>query len=348
MKKILMMGFTPPEEGGSERHIYEISSRMSDAVVFTQKGSLCRNKIEVSTLNYGPILRNTSFLFMSLLFAIYLLIAPKKKYESIHIHENLLYFLAPILRLRYYVVITIHGITGFKFYDHKLLWFFFRSSLRCANKVISVSLADKELLDVELKKVEYIPNGVDLSVYELIGEQKIKKEITFVGRIHEQKGVETLVKAFELVSKFFPEYTLKIIGKKEGNYYEKLRSKYVNKKIVWKGFILDREKLFTEIASSEILVCPSLWEALPWPGLLENLGSGRPVIASSLKGMDKIFRDKKDILLVKPLDVDALSTAMNFLIKHKNVASSIGNNGGRRAEDYRWEIIATKVHRVYK
>lgn len=42
-----MVGLTPPLEGGSERHIYEISSRLKNCTVFTQAGSICKEKIEI-------------------------------------------------------------------------------------------------------------------------------------------------------------------------------------------------------------------------------------------------------------------------------------------------------------
>jgi len=65
MNKILMMGITPPVEGGSERHIYEISSRIQNADVFTQKGSMCRNKIEAPVIMENNYLRSISFMIIS-------------------------------------------------------------------------------------------------------------------------------------------------------------------------------------------------------------------------------------------------------------------------------------------
>lgn len=345
--KALMMGLTPPLEGGSERHIYEISSRIKDSFVLTQKGSLCRNKIEGYTLKSPAILRNISFFISAFVYSVYLLFS-KKRYNIIHIHENLLYFLIPILKIRYSVIVTVHGITGFKFYDNKFLWFFFRSSLKFADKIISVSVTDKALLDKEFDCVVYVPNGVDIKAYQKIKKQRIEKKITFVGRIHKQKGVEYLLKAFEIVSDRFSEYKLEIIGKKEGSLYESLSQKYVNPNIIWKGFILDREKIFSELACSEVLICPSLWEALPWPVLLECLGSGRPVIASNLAGMEQVFKDGKDILLVRPEDYERIAEKIIYLIQNKKTADKIGKAGKMMAKQYSWDSVSKKVVAVYK
>ena len=175
MKKVLIMGLTPPMEGGSQTHVYEISSRIPNSVVLTQKNSKCRNKIEIPTIKNNLLLANISFFLSSLVYSIFLIFTLNKKYETIHIHENLLYVLAPLLRIRYKIIITVHGITGFRFYKNKFLWFLFGNSLKFTNKIISVDLVEKELLEGKLKNVTYIPNGVDLKIYDKIKKIKIGK-----------------------------------------------------------------------------------------------------------------------------------------------------------------------------
>jgi glycosyltransferase involved in cell wall biosynthesis len=345
-KRVLIMGLTPPLEGGSQRHIYEISSRIKDSTVLTQRGSACKNPVALTSTLENGFLTNISFFLSSLIYSLFLLITPKKKYDIIHIHENLLYLLAPFLKLRYEVIITVHGIVGFKFFENKFLWFFFRTSLKSAQKVISVSLADKPILEGILGSVKYIPNGVNLETYKDISP-KIKKQITFASRIHEQKGIEYLLQAFHGISRKFPDYKLQIIGNTNTPLYNILKNKYKNKKIIWRGFISDRRELFTALASSEIIAAPSLWEALPWPALLEGLGSGRPVVASDLNGMRLIFKDKENILLIPPKNPKALSHALTYLIKNKTKAKEQGKAGKKLSEKYTWQNIAKEIHKFY-
>ncbi|PJB94465.1 hypothetical protein CO081_01215 [Candidatus Pacearchaeota archaeon CG_4_9_14_0_8_um_filter_35_24] len=347
MKKILMMGLTPPVEGGSERHIYEISSRIPESFVFTQKNSICQNKVTVPIYKKNNFFRNILFLLTSFVYSIVLLITPVKKYDLIHIHENLLYFLTPILKLRYKVIITVHGISGFRFFDNKLIWPAFRYCLSRANKIISVSVADVDNLKKEIENIKYIPNGVDLEFYSKIKPLKVQKKITFIGRIHKQKGTSNLLKAFQTFSKKYPGYNLQIIGKKEGNLYHELKTKYKSDKIIWKGFVSDRRILFKEASSSYLLVFPSIWEALPWPALLEGLGSGRPVIASDLPGMRKIFKDNTNIVLVKPSSVESLEKALIAMAKSPKKANQIGRNGKKTAKKYEWSKIALEVQNLY-
>ncbi|PIN90883.1 hypothetical protein COU60_00885 [Candidatus Pacearchaeota archaeon CG10_big_fil_rev_8_21_14_0_10_34_76] len=347
--RTLMIGLTPPLEGGSETHIYEISSRIENVTVLTQKNSKCKKKIGLPILKNPGLIKNLSFFISATLYSFFLLFS-KKKYDVIHIHENLLYILAPILKIRYKIIITVHGITGFKFYENKFLWFFFKNFLRSADKVISVSLADKELLEKEIfsSKIEYIPNGVDIDIYKKIKLSKNEKIISFVGRIHKQKGLEYLLEAFQEISKRFPEYKLVIFGKNEGSYYKTLSSRYKNKSLIWKGFISDRKTLFSGISSSEMLVFPSMWEALPWPALLEGLASGRPVIASDLPGMRRVFKNNENIVLAKPGSSVDLAEKIAQLINQKSNAKKIGLNGKKISQEYSWSSISKRIHKIYK
>lgn len=334
-----MMGLTPPIEGGSQRHIYEISENLNNNVL-TQRGSLCRNKISLPIIQKNNFLINVTFFIFCLIYTIKLLLI--KKHKIIHIHENLLYLLAPILKLRYKVIITVHGITGFKFYDKNYLWFLFKLGLKTADLIISVSVTDKDKLKKEFDNVVYIPNGVDTSLYETINP-KIDKKITFIGRIHKQKGVYYLLKAYQ---KLDTNFKLNLLAK-ENDYAEKLKKQFKNKNIKWRGFILDREKLFSEIASSYVLVYPSIWEALPWPALLEGLASGRPVIASNLEGMNQIFKNNKNIILVNPEDSEKLAEKISYLINNLKQAEEIGKKGKKLAEKFDWKIIAKKTKTQY-
>ena len=341
-----MMGITPPVEGGSERHIYEISSRIKEVSVLTQKGSICKNKIELPITKTPTFLRNILFFALAKAYLFFLILKFKKKHNIIHIHENLFYFLIPFLKLRYKVIVTVHGLRGFRFYDNKFLWIFFKMGLKFADKIISVSLPDKDILDKEFDNVVYIPNGVNIEDYDKI-KKKAERKIKFIGRIHEQKGIIYLLKTFEKINQSYPEYKLEVIGDDTTKYAIKMKNRFSNPNIIWKGFVLNRKKLFSEMASAEILVFPSLWEALPWPALLEGLASGRAVIASNLKGMTRVFKDRKNIMLAKPGNARSIAEKIKYLIENKNKAKIIGVNGKNAAKKYSWSKIALKVRGVY-
>jgi glycosyltransferase involved in cell wall biosynthesis len=341
--KILMMGLTPPLEGGSERHIYEISKRIENATVFTQKDSICNNKIEVKVSKKSTFLRNISFFIKSFFYSLFLLFTFKKKYELIHIHENLLYFVAPILRLRYKIIITVHGIKGFKYYDNKFYWIFFRTVLRFADILIAVNLEDKILLEKYFKKVVYIPNGVDLSYYGN-KKYKIENKITFIGRIHEQKGIIYLLKAFDSTKNQLKDFKLEIIGK-EDEYANQLKKQFPDKNIIWRGFVSDRNLIAKYLCSSYCIVLPSLWEGLPLT-LFESLASGRPLILSDIPAFKSVINN--EAVFFKSQDSKDLADKILYLINNKETADKIAKKGLKLSEEYDWNKISEKLVSVYE
>ena len=334
-----MLGLTPPLEGGSERHIYEVSSRLQCSVL-TQKNSICKKKIEIPIFGKS-IIKNLSFAFLSFIYAFYLLMS-KKRFDIIHIHENLLYFLAPILRARYKVIITVHGIKGFRFYDNKFFWIFFRYALKNADKIIAVSLEDKTILNKVFKEVSYIPNGVDLSLYKKIKE-KTEKKIAFIGRIHEQKGLIYLLKAFQEFNKAHPEFKLEIIGD-INDYARQLMKEFNNKNIMWQGYISDREEIIKSLKSAYCIILPSIWEGLPLT-LFESLASARPVIVSDIPTFKSVIKD--EALFFKSQNYKDLARKINILSTNKTLANELGKKGLKLANLYDWNYIAKQTKELY-
>lgn len=342
MTKTLMIGLTPPLEGGSERHIYELSSRIEDGTVLTQRLSLCKNKIELPIISNKTFIRNTSFFISSLFYTFILLLTPRKKYKTIHIHENLLYFLAPLLKLRYKVIITIHGIKGFNFYDNKFLWALFKQPLKFADIIIAVNPIDKKVLEKEFKKVIYIPNGVDLTQYGL--KIKTENKIAFIGRIHEQKGIIYLLQAFQEINKKYPKFKLEIIGE-INEYAKELQKKFPNKNIIWRGYLSDRKEITRALKSSYCIALPSVWEGLPLT-LFEALASSRPVVLSDIPAFKTIIKSEAQFFKAK--NSKDLESKIISLIKNEKISRDFGKKGKKLSEKYDWDNIAKTLEKVYK
>ncbi len=340
-----MMGWSAPQEGGSERHIYELASRIPNSDVLTQKGSICEKKVEISLPGEPGFARNVLFALACFVHSIGLVFTFRKKYELIHLHENLIYFLAPLLRLRYEVVVTVHGIKGFKYYDNKFYWLFFRQGLKFANKLIAVNLSDQELLGKYFNpaKIVYLPNGVDTSFYSGLNENVVNK-IGFIGRVHEQKGMIYLLEAFEKVSKKDKNVRLEIIGD-VNEYARELQKKFPNKNIDWKGYQSDRVKIAKMLSSAKCITLPSLWEGLPLT-LFESLASGRPLVVSDISAFTSVIKDEAIFCKVK--NSQDLSEKLLKVLADEKLANEVGKKGRKLSKNYDWNSIAKDLEGVYQ
>ena len=347
--KILIIGLTPPLEGGSQQHIFEVVKRLDkkgvDVTVLTQKGTLCNKYVRCIEIP----LKNKSGYAQSFEFynQVKKMIGSFKGYDVIHLHESYLFLLIPALKrtTKAKVIATVHGLKGFKYYDCKLLWWIFKNKLNRADKLIAVSPAELADLKKEIRvPIEYISNGVDISIYKKVSP-KISKKITFIGRIHEQKGLIYLLEAFEKIKNKFPDLKLEIVGR-INDYALELKKRYLDKRIIWKGYISDRQIMAKELKSAHCIVLPSLWEAGPPLTLFESWAAGRPVIISSLKYMQPIVNSKNSFL-VRPKDSNELAKAIAKVILDKRLASKIAKEGHKSVKFYDWKNIALQTKKVY-
>ena len=64
-------------------------------------------------------------------------------------------------------------------------------------------------------------------------------------------------------------------------------------------------------------------------------------------GIPDVVRDGDNGLLVQPKDSVALADAIIYLLENEDIREKIGENGGKKVEDYSWEKIAEMTEKVY-
>lgn len=127
----------------------------------------------------------------------------------------------------------------------------------------------------------------------------------FFGRLSKEKGVKTLIKAWEtadLSSK------LKIVG--TGEQYSYLSSQH-NKNIEFLGFKTGQE-LRNLIKNASFIVVPSEWYENNPLTIIEAYANGKPVIGANIGGITELIVDKKTGFLFKMGDVKELSEKLKI------------------------------------
>jgi glycosyltransferase involved in cell wall biosynthesis len=110
-------------------------------------------------------------------------------------------------------------------------------------------------------------------------------QFVFVGRLSSEKGIGTLLKAWESIE----SHDLVIVG--DGPLASAVKSAaQKNKKIIWKGS-LPHDQVLKEVSSSRGLIFPSEWyEGFPMV-LVESLACGTPVISSNIGSQQEIIKE---------------------------------------------------------
>lgn len=206
--------------------------------------------------------------------------------------------------------------TAFTIYIHKKL-----GTWKNIDRILSFSEFGKQLLlrstlQLSAQNIVIKPNFA----LESLEEKQIEKKdyFVYIGRLSEEKGIDSLLKAFSKC-----EYIIHIFG--DGPLVEKVKqAAQLHPNIVYGGF-QQKETLHQHLSASQALLVPSIWfEGMPMT-VLEAFACGTPVIASKIGILEEMIQNKKNGLLFEPNDdksiIDALHTWQTLSIDDKNAIS---------------------------
>ncbi|MCM2531637.1 glycosyltransferase family 4 protein [Neobacillus pocheonensis] len=202
------------------------------------------------------------------------------------------------------------------------------------------------------KKMAVIPNGIEpLSIEiepkEIFPELNGKKYILSMGRMVQEKGFETIIKAAIITKEKKLDIFFVIAGK--GPMLETYRRQIIDRKledtIAFVGYINDEQRNAL-ILNSEIAVFPSLYEPFGIVAL-ETMVLGKPTIVSDTGGLKGIVKHLKTGLLMVPGDPKSLLEQIDFLIHNPENAQEMGKRGMQIVKSlYGWNRISSETSRI--
>jgi glycosyltransferase involved in cell wall biosynthesis len=188
----------------------------------------------------------------------------------------------------------------------------------------SVAKFSVEQLRLSSESISVIPNGVDFDRFADAAPADLTQfgipagstTLLFVGRLHEQKGVDVLLHAAKPLLQEDPNRRLLIVG--DGPLAADLRqlaeSLAISPQIHWAGRRNDVPQL---MKSASALVLPSLWEGMP-NVVLEAMSSGLPVVATRIDGSADLIDDDVTGWLAEPGSVGSLTSALARCLSASN------------------------------
>lgn len=261
-------------------------------------------------------------------------------------------------------VLQAHGSIPRVVTKQKLKWIYDKSFgnqlLNDASKVIALSQLEAlqyHDMGVPTKKIEIIPNGIDLSEFNdlpptgsfkkkfSIGEKE--KIVSYVGRVHKRKGIDFLLEAFANLEN--TDSTLVIAGPDDGYtavLKEKAAQLKINERVMFTGFLSERDKLAAYV-DSEVVVYPGIYEAFPLVPIEAALCS-RPAIVSDDSVMAEIVIEGGFGLPTHYGDVTQLKEHLQSVLNNPKIAAEMGRKGRDFVKaNYNWQDIVSRLERVY-
>ncbi len=201
-----------------------------------------------------------------------------------------------------------------------------------------------------LTAIATVPNAVspppppaDREAFEReLGVPPGRRLVVAVGRLVEQKNHALAIRAFAEV----PDAALAIVG--EGplrGELERLAGELGSSdRVVFTGLRPDARAL---MGAADAVVLSSAWEGLPLVGL-EALASGRPLVATAVRGIRELVADGREALLVPPDDPPALAVALRRVLDDPALAAELARGGKAVAAAASEEAMVEGYFRVYE
>ncbi len=221
---------------------------------------------------------------------------------------------------------------------------------------------------IDPDKIEVIPCGVDSDIFKPWEPEEARSHlglnggrfILFVGRIDPIKGVDRLIRAMDILTRYDRDngngIKLMIIG---GDLHDRTSSEDTE--------LINLMKLTTELnlkdrveflgakrqdllpyyySGAEVCVLPSRYESFGIVAL-EAMACGTPVVASEVGGLSHIISDKKTGLLVPEGDTEMLAERLKWLLANPGTREKFGKEAAKRVERFEWSVIADNVINLY-
>jgi glycosyltransferase involved in cell wall biosynthesis len=231
--------------------------------------------------------------------------------------------------------------------------------IRDASKLIALTETEVEQykgMGVNEDKIEIVPNGVDLAEFDDLpprgnfrkryGLDDSQRIILYLGRIHQTKGVDLLLKAFAGLLHHASDARLIIAGPDNG-YLKTLKhlmwEMKIEEGVIYTGPLYDRDKLEAYV-DADVFVTPS-FSGFPMT-FMEACACGVPIITTE-KG-DQLDWLNGQVGLVVPYDEKRLEEALRLMLSDDRMRQELNENGKSLVrERFNWTKIAEKVESIY-
>jgi len=192
-------------------------------------------------------------------------------------------------------------------------------------------------------KVVYLPNFVNIENFNPQYEWE-EESILYVGRLSEEKGVTTLIKAVKNIN-----LNLKIIGDGPLKKYliDKVKSENL-KNVKFLGY-MKQENLFNLVKSCMFTVIPSeCYENNP-RSVIESFALGKPVIGARIGGIPELVKDWETGLTFESGNIDDLWEKIIIMLDNKDKIPQMGYNARKLVEkDFNPEKHYEKLIKIYE
>jgi glycosyltransferase involved in cell wall biosynthesis len=216
------------------------------------------------------------------------------------------------------------------------------ATIREADAAVALNrdlVAELEVTGFPPERIARINNGVPVpeAAWDAARAQTARRRLGLsdgplllcVGRLHEQKGVDDLLRSLPVLVGQYPELTLLVLG--NGPFEADLKALTAELGILSRVRFLGFQDPAPYLEAADIFVLPTWGEGIS-NALLEAMGAGLPCVATRVSGNIEVVRHNDTGLLVEPGQPPKLAEAIARLLEDTTLRRMIGRNARQRVQ----------------
>lgn len=226
-------------------------------------------------------------------------------------------------------------------YDTTLGYF----TTRLADKVLSASRNDIPIIQRKfgVREVEWIPNAVDAMRFTPAEDKPDPPVVTYVGKLERWKGIDTLIRSFEIISRQVENVRFLIVG--TGSLEGELRKARLPVEFLGAIPYDEMPRIYQRTSA---LVLPSYMEGFPCT-CVEALSCEVPVVATDVGDVKEIILEGETGFLASPGDSEGIASQVARILKDKGLVKRLGETGRTHVEkNFTYEAVTNKVIGEYE
>ena len=228
-----------------------------------------------------------------------------------------------------------------------------RGIWRNAGAVVACSDGLRDLASRTAPELPFkvIPDGLDLERFSPVDRkaQPTRVRILTIGRLIPRKGFHLLIQALpQVIAEARVDFEIEIVG--DGPHRDTLmamaKDLKVNQIVRFSGSVSYSE-LPQKYREADVFVLCSLAEGMPLV-VLEAMGTGLPIVASRVQGIEDLVRVGVNGALFPPNDVNGLAKSLAGFINDGAARIRMGKSSIDLVQKYDWKNIANAYLAIYE
>ena len=239
--------------------------------------------------------------------------------------------------------------SGIKSLQRKIEKMINGKTLRAGTKILVSNKDTKKIIideyGVKSEKISIIPNGVDLSLFDITSKKNPRK-IVFAGAMYYHRGLDILLEAIPYIIKKIPDTKFVLLG--SGAEMDKLKKIVLENKledsVEFKGW-LKREKIPENISDASIGIGPLRLtdvtsRALPIK-VLEYMAVSLPIIAQKGTLPEDVLENEKNGYFIE--NVNDLVEKIIFLLNQPEKMEEMGIQSSKMVQKFSWDKVVKNI-----